>query len=184
MAPVHHIGYWVEDLPAAVDRAVETLGIGPFLVHPHVAFDAFRLADGTEITDEAYFDHSAAFAAWGPIVLELGEIHSIDPHLSRAYGIRPGQVGHVSWIVEDLATESRRLVEAGAPLIHTAGSSGVTVAWHSGGRLFGHPIELHQAGAPILGMHARLAEAASTWDGREAMQPLLPGTDLDRTGGR
>jgi hypothetical protein len=68
---MHHVGYWVPDLEKAAERAAATLGVGPFLVHRHVRFEEFRLADGTLITDPAYLDHSAAFAAWGPVVLEL-----------------------------------------------------------------------------------------------------------------
>ena len=91
MTGLHHIGYWVPDLEAAVAKAVRMLGIGPFLVHRHVAFDTFRMADGTEITDPAFFDHTAAFAAWGPIVLELAEVHSVDATLADAqyWGCQP-----------------------------------------------------------------------------------------------
>jgi hypothetical protein len=35
-------------------------------------------------------DHSAAFAAWGPVVVELGQVHAIDDRLAalRAAGDR------------------------------------------------------------------------------------------------
>jgi hypothetical protein len=170
--PVHHVGYWVEDLDAAVQRSIETLGVGPFLVHRHVRFDAFRYADGREVTDPSHFDHTAAFAAWGPIVLELGVIHSIDPALRAAYRAAPGTVGHVSWVVDDLVSETKRLTDAGCPLIHTAAIGAVQVAWHEGGLLFPHPIEVHQAGPPILGMHTRLADLARDWDGRDPLRPM------------
>ena len=135
MTQLHHVGYWVDDLDAAMERASRTLDVGPFLVHPHVAFDSFTLADGTEITDPDYFDHSAAFAAWGPIVLELGVVHTVHPDLEAAYAIRTGEVGHVSWVVDDLEAESRRLGALGCELIHTeVGGGSVHVAWHRGGR--------------------------------------------------
>ena len=174
MHPVHHIGYWVDDLEAAVDRAVAALGVGPFLVHRRIRFESFTLADGTAITDPAYLDHSAAFASWGSIVLELGEVHSADPALVAAYGIRAGGVGHVSWVVDDLLTETARLDALGCTLIHTASLGAVNVAWHDGGDLFPHPIEVHLAGAPILGMHDRLAQLADGWDGRDPLRPLAP----------
>ena len=177
MTGLHHLGYWVEDLDAAVERAVRTLGVGPFLVHPHVAFDTFTLADGTPVEDPAYFDHTAAFAAWGPVVLELGVVHSVDPGLAAAYGIGSGGAsgtGHVSWVVADLATESARLEALGCALIHTATSGAVEVAWHRGGPLFAHPIEVHRAGPPILGMHARLAALAEGWDGTDPLRPMRP----------
>jgi catechol 2,3-dioxygenase-like lactoylglutathione lyase family enzyme len=169
---LHHIGYWVHDLDEAIDQAVRTLGVGPFLVHEHVRFDSFELADGTRIADPDYFDHTAAFAAWGPVVLEFDQVHHAHPDIVAAYGIRPGGVGHVSWVVDDLPAESDRLRALGCPLIHTAGVGAVSVAWHDGGPLFPHPIEVHRAGAPILGMHARLAALATDWDGLDRVRPI------------
>jgi catechol 2,3-dioxygenase-like lactoylglutathione lyase family enzyme len=172
MNGIHHLGYWVPDLAAGAEKAARTLGIGPFLVHRHVAFETFRMADGTEITDPAFFDHSAAFAAWGPIVLELGEVHSVDDGLAAAYGIGFDRLGHVSWVTDDLAAEGARLEAAGCRHIHEAVSGAVHVAWYTGGTLFPHPIEVHRAGPPILGMHGRLAAAAAAWDGRELLLDL------------
>ena len=175
--PLHHVGYWVDDLDEAVERARRALGVGPFLVHRNVRFGSFTLADGTEIADRDYFDHTAAFAAWGPIVLELAEVHTIDPALAAAYRISAGSggaVGHISWVVDDLAAETARLAGLGCPLIHTATLGLVSVAWHDGGSLFPHPIEVHQAGPPILGMHARLATLAETWDGTDVLRQMAP----------
>jgi catechol 2,3-dioxygenase-like lactoylglutathione lyase family enzyme len=178
---MHHLGYWVDDLDAAVEQATRTLGIGPFLVHRHVAFERFTLADGSAVTDPAYFDHTAAFAAWGPVVLELCAVHTVHPDLAEAYGIQTGQLGHVSWVVEDLAAESARLEELGCPLIHTASSGAVNVAWHQGGPLFPHPIEVHRAGPPILGMHARLTALAEDWDGTDPLRPIQPTSREDHS---
>jgi hypothetical protein len=169
---VHHIGYWVRDLATAAATAARTLGVGPFLMHRHVRFDSFRLADGTGVTDPAYLDHSAAFAAWGPLVLELAEVHSVDPGLAAAYGMSFDRVGHVSWVCADLDAEGARLTAAGCRLIHTAATGAVAVAWYDGGTLFPHPIELHLAGPPIRGMHGRLAALADGWDGRDLLRPM------------
>lgn len=178
MPSLHHVGYWVEDLDQAVERAVQTLGVGPFLVHQSIRFSSFDLADGTKITDPSYFDHSAAFAVWGPVVLELGQVHSIDPELADAYGIPSEGVGHVSWVVPDLDAESARLTGLGCRLIHTASLGEVQVAWHDGGPLFPHPIEVHRAGAPILGMHARLSALADGWDGSDVQRSITTGEPL------
>ena len=109
------------------------------------------------------FDHSAAFAAWGPVVVELGQVHAIDDRLAAAYGINPaangahpGAVSHVSWVVPDVEQESARLARLGCRLINTARSGPISVAWHHGGPLFPHPIELHQHNDVIAGMHDRL----------------------------
>jgi hypothetical protein len=111
--------------------------------------------DGGRERDVA-FDHSAAFAAWGPIVVELGQVHAIDDRLAKAYGFTVGAISHVSWIVDDLAAESARLEELGCRLINTAQSGPVSVAWHHGGPLFPHPIELHGPSDVIIHMYERL----------------------------
>jgi catechol 2,3-dioxygenase-like lactoylglutathione lyase family enzyme len=79
----HHVGYWVDDLDTAVDAWRRDLGVGPFLVLRHVTFDRFVLTlDGQPPVTDVVFDHSAAFAAWGSIVVELGQIHAIDDRLA------------------------------------------------------------------------------------------------------
>ena len=153
---LHHVGYWVDDLAAAQARWCRDLGVGPFQVIEHVPFEEFVLtADGQEHRD-VVFDHSAAFAAWGPVVVELGQVHAIDDRLAAAYRIAPGAVSHVSWVVPDVAQESARLARLGCRLINTARSGPISVAWHDGGPLFPHPIEVHQHNDVIAGMHDRL----------------------------
>jgi hypothetical protein len=107
-------------------------------------------------------------------VLELAEVHTIDESLAAAYRIGHDRVGHVSWVVDDLAAEIGRLRAAGCRLIHTAVSGPIEVAWLDGGSLFPHPIEVHRAGPAILGMHGRLSALAQGWDGRVMMRPMSP----------
>jgi len=156
MQALHHIGYWVDDLDAAMKQWHRDLDVGPFDVVGHVPFDSFVLTVGGQARDDVVFDHSAAFAAWGPIVVELGQVHAADDRLAAAYPIAPGAISHVSWVVPDLNQESARLVRLGCRLINTARSGPISVAWHDGGPLFPHPVELHQHNDVIAGMHARL----------------------------
>jgi hypothetical protein len=58
--------------------------------------------------------------------------------------------------VPDVEQESARLARLGCRLINTARSGPISVAWHDGGPLFPHPIELHQDNEVIAGMHDRL----------------------------
>jgi len=156
MQPLHHIGYWVDDLDAAMTRWRQDLGVGPFHVIEHVTFEEFVLVTGDQTHDDVVFDHAAAFAAWGPVVVELNQVHAIDDRLAAAYKIAPGAISHVSWVVPDLEQESARLARLGCRLINTARSGPIEVAWHDGGLLFGHPVELHQHNDIIAGMHDRL----------------------------
>jgi len=156
MTSLHHVGYWVDDLDSAQEQWGQDLGVGPFQVIEHVPFDSFVLTVGDQHYDDVVFDHAAAFAAWGPVVVELGQIHAIDDRLAAAYGVVPGAVSHVSWVVSDLEQESARLARLGCRLINTARSGPISVAWHDGGPLFPHPVELHQHNDVIAGMHERL----------------------------
>ena len=156
MTSLHHIGYWVDDLDSAMEQWALDLDVGPFEVIEHVTFEEFVLTVGDSAHHDVVFDHAAAFAAWGPVVVELNQIHAIDDRLAAAYKIAPGAVSHVSWVVPDLAAESARLARLGCRLINTARSGPIEVAWHDGGPLFGHPVEVHQHNDVIAGMHDRL----------------------------
>ena len=158
MHALHHVGYWVDDLDTAMKRWEQDLGVGPFEVIEHVPFDSFVLiVDGRACDDVVVFDHAAAFAAWGPVVVELGQVHAIDDRLAAAYRAAPGALSHVSWVVPDLDQESARLERLGCRLINTARSGPISVAWHDGGPLFPHPIEVHEYNDVVAGMHGRLA---------------------------
>lgn len=164
MYALHHIGYWVDDLDSAMKQWSRDLDVGPFDVIEHIAFEEFVLAAARPARDDVVFDHSAAFAAWGPIVVELGQVHAIDDRLAAAYRVTPGTISHVSWVVPDVEQESARLERLGCRLINTARSGPIWVAWHDGGPLFQHPVELHQHNDVIAGMHGRLASLRD--DGR------------------
>jgi len=156
MTTLHHIGYWVDDLDAAMKRWHRDLGVGPFQVIEHVRFEEFVLTIDGQQHHDVVFDHAAAFAAWGPVVVELNQVHAIDDRLAAALNPTPGAVSHVSWVVPDVGEESARLARLGCRLINTARSGPIEVAWHDGGPLFGHPVEVHQHNDVIAGMHARL----------------------------
>jgi hypothetical protein len=169
--PLHHIGYWVDDVEEAAWRAHRDLGIGPFALAAHISFTGFVL-DGRPVDEPIVFDHSAAFAAWGSIVLELGQVHEIDDGLAAAYGVRTGTVSHVSWLAPDLAAERVRLADAGCTFINSAETGPVSVEWLTGGRLFAHPIEVHRDSEFMRGMHDRLVRRAQEWDGTGIFVPM------------
>lgn len=136
---LHHIGYWVDDLDAAVTQAQKLLGVGPFTVLEHVDLGDFRFR-GTA----AVLDHTAAFAAWGPVLLELNVVHRVEPaELREALGVAPGRVSHVAWTTDDLTEENEHMSAAGCPLLTTS-VGGAVANWYGGGSLFDHPIEVHQ----------------------------------------
>jgi catechol 2,3-dioxygenase-like lactoylglutathione lyase family enzyme len=179
MRTLHHVGYWVDDLAGAQASWGAHLGVGPFQVIEHVPFDSFVLTVDGQPYRDVVFDHSAAFAAWGPIVVELGQVHAIEDRLAAAYSVTHGAVSHVSWVVPNLEEESARLERLGCRLINAARSGPISVAWHEGGPLFPHPIELHQQNDVIVGMHERLC-ALRTGDGGSSTSPA-PGVTQPAT---
>ena len=112
--PIHHVCYIVDDIPKAVDQWVETTGAGPFFhLGEHVEFDE-TLLEG----EPCVFDHASAIGKWGPIFLELIELHEVTPELeSRFYtgGAGGSNIAHIAYIVDDPAAESERLEAAGMP---------------------------------------------------------------------
>jgi catechol 2,3-dioxygenase-like lactoylglutathione lyase family enzyme len=141
---LHHIGYWTDDLDAAMAQASRLLGVGPFHVLEHVDLGDFRFR-----SDPATLDHSAAFASWGPVLLELDQVHEVRPAaLREALSVRPGTVSHVAWTTDDLGTEREHLAAAGCGLLTT--SAGGAVADWFRAPLFGHPVEIHEPGQQVL----------------------------------
>lgn len=152
---LHHIAYWTDDLDAAMAAATALLGVGPFRVIQHVDLGEFRFQG-----EPATLDHSAAFAQWGPVILELNVVHEVQPpQLRAALGIAPGAVSHTSWWTTDLAAERAHLEGAGCALL-TSSVGGAVADWFSGGALFAHPIEIHQPTPPVLRMWGSLPEGS------------------------
>ena len=155
---LHHIGYWTDDLDAAMKPATEMLGVGPFTVIEHVGPDDFRFRG-----QPAMLDHSAAFAQWGPVILELNLAHEVQPpELRTALGIAPGAVSHTSWHTDNLAAEGGHLSRAGCALLTTS-VGGAVANWFSGGSLFAHPIEIHQPTPPVLSMWAAVHDESEEY---------------------
>ena len=166
--PVHHVGYVVDDLGAAARQLSAVTGAGPFLAIEHVP-----LSEATYRGEPCRYDHSTAFAQWGPIILEISQIHAAEPAGLRDFfdaGRHPS-IGHVAWLVDDLEAESARLTEAGMPVMHSGSSGPVRANWHDGGPVFGHPIEVHRSGPELLGFYELIAGEARNWDGSRPLRP-------------
>jgi len=161
MPPLHHIGYVVSDLEAGVQEFAARYGAGPFYAIEHLVFD-----EVTYLGTPASYDHSSAFGQWGPIMVELTEVHDAQPAGLREALVAPGGgVGHIAWLVDSLEAETARLEGLGMRLFHSGRSGPVSVAWFDGASLFGHPVEVLERRDEILGFYAALAATAADWDG-------------------
>jgi catechol 2,3-dioxygenase-like lactoylglutathione lyase family enzyme len=166
---IHHVGYVVGDLREGVERFANAFGAGPFFAMEHIAFD--------EVTYEgapAVYDHSSAFGQWGPILVELTQVHDAQPAgLAAALTAPAAGIGHVGMLADDLAAETARLEALGLHCFHTGRTGPVSAAWFSGPP-FGHPVEVLQRSEPLLGFYAMLREAAEGWDGEEPFRHAPP----------
>ncbi len=164
--PVHHVGYVVDDIPAAVEWAVSALGAGPFFLIDHLPFDSVTFQG-----EPAAYDHSSAFGQWGALKLELTVVHDAQPAgLADALGGPPGRVGHIAWVVADLEAESSALATAGVPAFHEGRAGPVRAVWHDARPTLGHHIEILQDCAEIQGFYELMRSSAEGWDG--SSEPL------------
>jgi catechol 2,3-dioxygenase-like lactoylglutathione lyase family enzyme len=165
---IHHVGYVVEDLRTGVERFARDFGAGPFLAMEHIELDEVTY-DGAP----AVYDHSSAFAAWGPILVELTQVHDAQPAGLRDALTAPGAgVGHVAWLADDLEAETARLEAAGLRPFHTGRGGPASAVWFHGGPVFGHPVEVLQRRDEILGFYASVRAAAEGWDGSAPYRPM------------
>jgi catechol 2,3-dioxygenase-like lactoylglutathione lyase family enzyme len=157
MPVIHHVGYVVEDLQGGIERFAREFGAGPFSVMEHIAFDEVTF-EGTP----AVYDHSSAFGRWGPIIIEITQVHDAQPQGLRDALTQPGGgIGHVAWLADDLEAETARLETAGLHAFHTGRTGPVSAAWFDGGGLFGHPVEVLQRCDELLGFYEQVRASAA-----------------------
>ena len=155
LSSIHHVGYVVEDLRAGIERFARTFGAGPFFVMEHLEFQTV-----TYRGEPASYDHSSGFGAWGPILVELTQVHSAEPDgLLHALTAR----GHVGIVADDLEAEVARL---GLEPFHTGVTGPASAVWLDGGAL-GHNVEVLQRRDEIDGFYATVRAAADGWDGSD-----------------
>lgn len=163
------IAYRVDDLEAACHEWAQKVGAGPFLVRRHLPVQARH--DG----QPAIYDHSAAFGQWGPLMLELIEVHECEPAGMREVLEHdlPGQVNHYACWVDDLEAASAALVEQGMPLtMALTSSSGMEVRFHDARHVLGGVLELYVGTEHLRGFYATVAAGAVDWDGSDVVRYL------------
>lgn len=161
------IAYRVDDLEAACHEWAQRVGAGPFLVRRHLAVTAVH--DGAP----AVYDHSAAFGQWGPVMLELVQLHECEPAAMRAVveHEQPGQVNHYACFVDDLAAASDALRAQGFPLVmEITSSSGMTVNYHDARPLVGAILELYVGTEHLRAHYDKVAALAVDWDGSDVVR--------------
>lgn len=161
------IAYRVDDLEAACHEWAQRVGAGPFLVRPHLAVTATH--DG----QPAVYDHSAAFGQWGPVMLELIQLHECEPASMREVleHDRSGAPNHFACFVDDLEAASAALIEQGMPLtMSLVSSSGMEVRFHDARHVVGGVLELYVGTPHLQGFYDKVASMADGWDGSDVVR--------------
>lgn len=164
------VAYRVKNLREAARRFSQMTGAGPFFVIERVAMDAmhhpYRNAPNAV---DAVLDHSIALGQWGAVQVELIEYHRLAPAAVAEALDRPGfGPHHVARFVADLDTEGERLRAAGAAQIVEGATPYVRFAFFE--QPDGGIVECYQRGEHILGVYAKVREAARDWDGCEPVR--------------
>jgi hypothetical protein len=166
LRPIHHVGYVVSELRVGVAKFVAATGAGPFYGMEHIPFDEVTFRG-----EPAVYDHSSAFGAWGPLIVELTQVHDAQPAGLRDSLVSPGRgVGHVAWLADSLEDEAAQLRKAGLTPFHAGRTGPASAVWFDGGEVFGHPIEVLQRRDELLGFYAMVREASLGWDGSEPLR--------------
>jgi len=163
------LAYAVNDVDTAALRFSQRTGAGPFFIARHI-----ELARVDHLGVPAVFDHSSAYGQWGPVMVELVQLHRVGPEpLRLAVGETPSGVHHVAWIVADSAAEGARLGAEGWPEVMAATTaSGLHFSFHDARRDLGHLIELYEPTEAVRSLYALVAAAAEAWDGDGPVREL------------
>ncbi len=165
--PVHHLGFHVLDLRAAIDTWVNVHGAGPFYMLERVTFD-----ECTSGGAPATADHSAAFGQWGVMPVELQQYHDIHPEALARPLTAEGRsaINHIGIAVEDPAAESARLESLGFALYMHTRLGDSEFFWHDATETFGYSIEVVMSGPALAGFFGTVAAGAEGWDGRDTVR--------------
>jgi methylmalonyl-CoA/ethylmalonyl-CoA epimerase len=167
--PIHHVGFNVSDLRAAIGTWVTVYGAGPFYVNEHVAYD-----ECTSSGAPAVWDHSAGFGQWGAVPVELQQTHDVRPaELARPFTADGhSAVNHVGVTAEDPAAESARLESLGFGLRMHARLGELEFFWHDASEVFGYCIEVVTALPGLDAFFDTVAGGAREWDGRDPIRSV------------
>jgi hypothetical protein len=166
LPPIHHVGYVVDDLRAGAEGFAAEFGAGPFFAMEHIVFEEVTYRD-----EAAVYDHSSAFGQWGPILVELTQVHEARPAGLREALVAPGAgVGHVAWLADSLVDETARLRSLGLTPFHAGRTGPASAVWFDGGPLLGHPVEVLQRRDELVGFYAMVRDASLEWDGTDPLR--------------
>jgi methylmalonyl-CoA/ethylmalonyl-CoA epimerase len=166
--PIHHLGYVVEDLEAAVQRLVSEFGAGPFFVLRDVAFE-----QETSRGEAAMFHHDSAFGQCGAVPIEVMQLKRLAPERVRErFSQSPPHLHHIAYVVapERLAAARDDLERRGLPAYLHATVGDIDLTYHEAARATGHHVELHADSQGLRDFFGMIHDASVEWDGSDPLR--------------
>jgi hypothetical protein len=166
----HHYAYVVDDIEASVNRLVEQLGAGPFVLIENVPLENV-LSRG----EPAEFVHNSAFGSCDGSAIELIEVIRLAPErVERGFsGIRP-RIQHVGYVVPPTEVVHLRssLDERGLTQYLSSQLGEVETTLHDASATLGHDIEIHVDNQGLHDFFSMVRGGAEGWDGSEPLRPV------------
>jgi hypothetical protein len=162
-------GYVVRDIESAMRHWTQTLGIGPFFYFERVPIEDFRYR-----SEPSPIEVSIALANSGPLQIELIQQRNAAPSMYRDF-LAAGHEGlqHVAYWTETMDEDLARLSEAGLQVAQSGciGKDGRFV-YFATEQHPGTVVELSEISGLKGSFFARIAEAASAWDGSDPIRRM------------
>lgn len=159
----------VDDLEAAMQHWIETCGVGPFYVIPHVPAQNI-----TYRGKPAKLDFSGALAQAGSIQIELIQQHCDNPSVYRDLVPKDRSAfHHIAMFTVDYDRELAEFERQGLPVV-TAGTFGdLRYSYVDATRTIGTVLELVEDKPSIRQFFQKVSDGAKNWDGRDPIRPAM-----------
>jgi hypothetical protein len=160
IGPVFQYAYLVDDIRAAAESWVATVGAGPFFLSPHHCADRFEYRGTTVEADVSY-----AFGYSGDSQIQLIQQHDEKASIYRdAYPDGGTGFHHVAMLVIDYASERQRLLDAGFDLVCELWANDIVASYFDTRAAIGAMTELHIRTDRIAATFDRWHHAHLAWD--------------------
>jgi hypothetical protein len=161
LGPVVQVAYAVENLKDATSSWSELFKVGPFFIKEHIPLKKVRVK-GVHST----FDHSSAYAQWGPVMLEL-----ICEHTERLASTSNKEekplpyIHHCAVFVNDVEKTSKNLKNLGfEEILYAETLSGFPFAMHDARKVFGHFVEIYEPNEELTNFYRMVEESSQSYD--------------------
>lgn len=167
LGPVMQNAFVVADLERAIAHWTEVMGVGPFFLFEHIAFEDYQFRGRTVPP----IDLTIAIAYWGGLQIELirqlDDAPSIYTEFRAAHGCGMHHMGVMSQALDaDLAALGSRGVQP----VQRGSLPGMRFAYIATDHHPGGMIELIEATRGARALFERMHEAAQSWDGRDPVR--------------